>query len=108
VPHAKVARGRERRFLTLVDSGAPVAEASRAVAVSRQTVYCQARADVAFAHGLDLARVGLTGLPVELPDERRDAAALLESAFPEPWALPDPLDIDDAPVPAERLVEERG
>jgi hypothetical protein len=93
--HTKFTRRRERRVLALIDAGATIAEASRAVSVSRQTVYRRARSDAAFAHRLDLARIRLAGAPAP-SDDWRASAAFLESAFPERWALPDAFSIDDA------------
>ena len=93
MPRAKFTRRRERRFLALLDAGASVAEAARAVQLSRMTIYRHAQADPVFAHHLDVARLGLCP-PVELPDDWREAAAFLESAFPERWALPDSFGID--------------
>jgi hypothetical protein len=89
VPHAKFTSRREGRFLTLVEAGATVAEAARAVQLSRMTIHRHRRADTLFAHRLDLARIRPAGPPVELPDDWRDAAHMLEQISPERWAPPD-------------------
>jgi hypothetical protein len=75
--------------LVLIEAGASVAEASRAVQLSHMTIYRHAQADPTVANRLDGARVRLPGHPTEPPDDWREAAAFLESAFPERWALPD-------------------
>ncbi len=54
--HAKFTRRRERRLLALIENGATISEASRALEVSRQTVYRRARADAFFAVELRAAR----------------------------------------------------
>ena len=77
-----VTRRRERRLLTLIEAGATVSEASRAAQVSRSTIYRRAREDEAFAHRHDLARVRVTGPPLE---DWTAAAAFLEHEHPERW-----------------------
>jgi hypothetical protein len=73
-------RRRERRLLTLIEAGATISEASRAVAISRMTVNRCTRADAAFANRLRLARVRVPRPPV---DDWRAAALILESNFPQ-------------------------
>ena len=75
-------RRRERRLLTLIEAGATISEASRAVQVSRTTIYRRAHEDAAFAHRLDLARVLVTGPPLE---DWTAAAAFLEHEHPKRW-----------------------
>lgn len=76
-----------------LEAGATIAEACRAVEISRPTVYRRVRGDAAFASPLDLARAHRSGPPV---GDWRAAAAILESNFPERWSLPgdlgDPFD----------------
>jgi hypothetical protein len=93
VPRPKFTQRRERRFLALLDAGASVAEAARAVQLSRMTIYRHAQADPLFAHHLELARIRLPGPPVELDDHWRETAAFLKQTAPERWALPT-FDID--------------
>ena len=88
---AKFTPRRERRLLALIEGGATIAEASRAVEISRQALYDRTRADVFFAERLRAARESrapaLAG-ETELPDWR-EAAEQLEREYPERWALPD-------------------
>ena len=84
---AKLTRRRERRVLALIAGGATIAEASRAVEVSRQTLYRHARADATFSAQLDAARERLPAM-VE-PLDWRAAAQYLEREHPERWRLPD-------------------
>jgi hypothetical protein len=84
-------RRRERRFLALVEAGATVAEACRAVGVSRTTIYRRARDVSEFAHRLDLARAPVAGPPdgaLGDPLDWREIASRLEAESPERWALP--------------------
>jgi transposase len=89
--HAKFTRRRERRLVELVVAGATIAEASRAVEVSRMTVYRHARADPALAARLCAAR---TGHPtsVELLDWR-EIAERLERTDPLRWGSPQPKQV---------------
>jgi hypothetical protein len=86
MPAHAISRRRERRFLALIEAGATIAEACRAVEISRPTVYRRVRDDASFAYRLGLARARPPGPPVE---DWRAAAAILESNFPERWALPE-------------------
>jgi transposase len=85
--HAKLTARRERRLIELVESGARIAEASRAVEVSRMTVYRHTQTDPAFAARLRAARTG-TPAPVELVDWR-EIAEQLERENPLEWGPPD-------------------
>ena len=78
----RLTRRRERRLLTLIEAGATISEASRAVGISRMTVYRRTRADAAFANRLRLARV-LVRVPGPPVDDWRALALILESNFPE-------------------------
>jgi len=81
-------RRRERGLLTLIEADATVSEASRDAQVSRTTIYRRAHEDAAFAHRLDLARVRVTGPPLE---DWTAAAAFLEYEHPSAGkARPDP------------------
>jgi hypothetical protein len=97
MPAHAISRRRERRFLVLIEAGATISEAARAVQVSRQTVYGRAAEDLAFAHRLELARVRLPGPPPV--DDWRVIARQLETEHPQDWALPgdagDPFDTFD-------------
>jgi DNA-binding CsgD family transcriptional regulator len=79
---------RERRLLKLVQAGVTVAEASRAVAISRQTVWRHARADAVFAVQLQAARAGSRWSAGQPLDDWREAALMLERTDPVRWALP--------------------
>jgi hypothetical protein len=50
MPAHAIPRRRERRFLVLVEAGATVSEASRAVGISRMIVHRRTRADAPFAN----------------------------------------------------------
>jgi hypothetical protein len=101
---AKFTRRRERRLLTLIESGATVAEACRAVEVARNTIYKHARADVFFAERLRAAREQREPALDSIDAlDWREAARRLEADDPLRWALPgddgdpfDPLDDFDA------------
>jgi hypothetical protein len=84
-------------LLALIEAGATLAEAARAVDVSRMTIHRHRRADPAFAVLLGAARRPRGFDPGE-PLDWREAALVLESNAPERWALPgdpfDPFDFD--------------
>jgi hypothetical protein len=87
---AKLTRRRENRLLELIATGVTLAEASRAIEVSRKTIYKHARADAVFAELLRDARESRasTMVETELPDWRA-IARQLEAEHPERWSLPD-------------------
>jgi hypothetical protein len=74
--------------LALVAAGATIAEAGRAVCVSRSMIYRSARASPRFAERLAAAREDRALTPVEALDWR-EAARWLEVESPERWALPE-------------------
>jgi transposase len=93
--HATLTRKRERRALALIGGGASVAEASRAIEVSRSTFYRRVRSDPLFAELLRAAREQRAPDPVPVePPDWREIARQLEREHPEHWALPDPFDFD--------------
>jgi hypothetical protein len=96
---AKFTRRRERRLLALIEAGATIAEASRAVEISRQALYDRTRADVFFAERLRDAREQRTSalVPIE-PLDWRVVARQLEAEHPQRWSLRD--DDDDDPFAA--------
>jgi hypothetical protein len=67
---AKFTPRRERRLLALIGAGASVAEAARAVEISRQVLYRHARADPAFAELLRAARERRDPDPFAVTDDR--------------------------------------
>jgi hypothetical protein len=84
---AKLTRRRANRLLELVESGVSVAEASRAVRLSRKTIYKHARADELFDVQLKAARAGSRSIAPPVEDWRA-AAARLEANDPLRWSLP--------------------
>jgi hypothetical protein len=96
---AKFTRRRERRLLTLIEGGATIAEACRAVEISRQALYDRARDDVLFGERLRDAREQRTPALDSIDAlDWREAARRLEADDPLRWALKgsgepfDPLD----------------
>lgn len=102
----KLTGRRESRFLALLQMGVTVAEACRAVGVSRQTVYRHAHENAGFGVRLASARiigrapVSAVGARISDPDglNWQMAAAQLERDFPERWALPTPWEIGEPRV----------
>ena len=90
---AKFTPRRERRPLPLIGAGASVAEAARAVEISRQVLYRHARADPVFAELLRAAREQRDPDPFAVePPDWREIAAQLELEHPDRWALPETPD----------------
>jgi hypothetical protein len=87
---AKFTRRGERRLLALIGAGATLAEAARAVEISRQALYDRTRTDVLFAERVRVARERRqsTALPVDPAElDWRAAARQLEIDAPERWAV---------------------
>jgi hypothetical protein len=84
----QLTRRRERRLLKLIECGATVAEACRAVEITRKTIYRHARADMIFAERLRAARERRQS-PLSAESALagwREIAARLEREYPERWA----------------------
>lgn len=94
----KLTTRRERRLLTLIENGASVAEASRAIEVSRTSIYRRARADASFAMRLQLAR-GRGHRAAIAAGDWSASTKMAETDSPEHWALPE-LGLPDVPNPA--------